>query len=450
MIKSRRLGWSVAAGLAIVLVSAGTAQAHHRTGTEPDRPYAQPATAPTRGCATVAATPSAPPAASIPAIQVIYAWHDGDGNHYEESVEQIARIVDRIDWALDESSNYDQHLNLSCRYTPNGTYADYARALVQAEKIEAGTTSFTSSATVRADLNGAGYADSNRYYLVFTDFESESDSNLCPTTGGYCYSVVEVWDSGVAGHELAHNLGAGHAWMTEAGQQYVPDIMMGWEWYWLFDPGFRQYYDPSELTASFYIDPYPSTTRANIATHPALTVPTCCDSGANSDLLTAQERTVEATAPGAAATGFGVTGGATAGVTAACGVSGVSCKYFDGRRSLRVTTSASAASGTVITRRPDVTAGQTYKYLVRLRADTAGTVRLRLNWYNSANTLVSSSQSADIGVTTNWLEWRLTAAAPAGATRVEAAVIAPVQTSFTFNADSFQLNHCNPNCRMDT
>lgn len=450
MITSRRLGWSLASALAIVLVTAGAAQAHHRAGTEPDWPYAQPADPPARGCATIATTPSAPPTSSIPAIQVIYAWHDGDGNHYEESVEQIARIVDRIDWALDESSNYDQHLNLSCRYSPDGSYADYARALVVPEKIEAGTTEFTSSATVRADLNAAGYADSNRYYLVFTDFESESDSNLCPTTGGYCYSIVEVWDSGVAGHELAHNLGAGHAWMTEAGEQYVPDIMMGWEWYWIFDPGFRNYYDPSELSARFYIDPYPSTTQANIATHPALTAPVCCDTGANNDLLTAQERTVEATAPGSAATGFAATGGASIVVTPACGASGVSCKYFDGRRSLQVTTNASATSGAVLSRRPEISGGQTYKLFARLRADTPGTLRLRLSWYDSANNLLTSSQSESITATTNWLEWRLTATAPASATQVEVGVVAPPQAAFTFHADTFQLNHCNPNCRMDT
>jgi hypothetical protein len=149
-------------------------------------------------------------------------------------------------------------------------------------------------------------------------------------------------------------------------------------------------------------------------------------------------------------TGFTATHGASIAVTPACGVAAVSCRYFDGRRSLRVTTNASTASGTVITRRPEISAGQTYKLFARLRADTPGTVRLRPNWYNAANALVSTGESTTITATTNWLEWRLTATAPAGAVRVEAGVVAPAQPSFTFHADTFQLNHCNPNCRIDT
>ncbi len=422
---------------ATVFATTPPAYAHHRTGTEPFLPYAQPATPPKRGCATVA-NPIAP-TGSIPAVQVIYAWHDGDANNYEASVEQIARIVDRIDWMLDESTNYDQHINLSCRWADNGTYADYARALVVPEKIESGSNPFTSSGTVRADLHGAGFDDSNRYYLVFTDFESESDAIQCPTTGGmWCSAVVELWDSGVAGHELLHVFGAGHAWSAENGQAYFADNMYGWWDYWMLDQDFNTYYDPSETTASFYIDPAPSTTTANIARHPALTTPACCDVGFSNDLLTAQERTIEA----ATLTGFSFSGtGSSMALT--------TTRYYDGRKALQVNVNGTAQPFVSVTRRPPVTAGQTYKFFVRLRSDAASkNAQLQLGWYNSGGTLLSTSSSGSIGLLSTWEERSFQATAPASAASVRLRVTTPTgQGTFTYQLDSLLLNHCNPTCR---
>lgn len=445
--------WVAAVATALAVVATGApASAHHRTGSEPTLPYAQPTTPPKRGCATVADALN--PAGSIAAVQIIYAWHDGDGNHYEESAEQIAQIVDRIDWLIDESSNYEQHINLSCRYSPNSTYGDYARALVVPEKIEAGVIGgSTPTGVVRDDLFAAGYNDSNRWYLVFTDFSGGSDSNICLTGGGYCYAIGEAWDSGLMGHEFLHVMGAPHAWMGETGVPYTPDIMSGWWDYWNADFGFRNYYDPSELGAAFYGDPYPATVKINIANNPALTVPVCCDVSANNDLLTAQERTIEANNPSSTTvTGFGRSGSGSMRVTPECGAAAVSCKYFDGRRSLEVSASPTATATTVsVTRRPTVTAGQTYKLFTRLRADTASQVRLRLSWYNASNNLLSTSESGSITLTTNWLEWRHTAVAPVGTARVQVSVVAfTPQPAFTYHLDSLQLNHCSPSCRIDT
>ncbi|MBB5867895.1 hypothetical protein F4553_001274 [Allocatelliglobosispora scoriae] len=452
MLRLRHLAWPAVLTAAAVMAAGAPAYAHHRGGSEPTLPYAQPATPPKRGCTTVA-NPTAP-TGSTPAVEVIYAWHDGDGNHYEESVEQIARIVDRIDWLIDESTNYDQHLKLSCRYADNGTYADYAHALVVPEKIEAGANPYTASSTVRSDLIGTGYDDSNRYYLVFTDFESDSDAYQCPTTGGnpvtgHCSAVVELWDSGVAGHEFSHVLGAGHAWSGESGGAYYADIMYGWWDYWMADQDFNTYYDPSETTASFYIDPYPSTTTANIARHPALTTPTCCDTGFSNDLLTAQERTAEATAPGTAPTGFTFTGsGSSMAVTPACGVTGVSCTYYDGRRSIQVSVGGAAQAYLAVSRRPAVTVGLTYKFFARLRSDSAKNARLELGWYNSGGTLLSTSTSTDIALTTGWEERAFQATAPTGAATVRLRVTTPTgQGTFTYQVDSLLLNTCNPTCR---
>jgi hypothetical protein len=103
----------VAAGL--VFLMAGPAHADFATiGTEPAYPYAQPvdANVPKRGCATTLSDPTNA-GASIPAVQVIYAWHAEYGNRYDDVVQQIAKIVDRMDWSVDESTNYDQHINPS-------------------------------------------------------------------------------------------------------------------------------------------------------------------------------------------------------------------------------------------------------------------------------------------------------------------------------------------------
>lgn len=446
---ARRGVAAVAGALALVVGMPGAAHAHHRVGDEPTLPYAQPATPPMRGCQTIASTPSNPPTTSPGAVQVIYAWHSGDGDNYEASYQTIARIVDRIDWLLDNSTDYDQHLRLSCRYTPNGTYDDYARSLVQKERIEAGTNPFTGTDVVRDDLNASGYNDPNRWYLVFTDFESASDATLCFTTGG-CIAITERWDSSVAGHELIHALGAGHGWARETGGGYCPDIMYCWDDWWLVDGAFRNYYDPSETTANFYIDPYPDTRIWNITRSPALTPPTCCDTGASSDVLTGHERTVEGggTAPGNAPNGFVPVGLANVVVTPSCGVTGVSCRYFDGRKSLQMTTNATVAkSGFNVTRRPAVTAGQRYKFYVHLRSEQTRYLYLWIRWYNSAGVFLSGNGLPTLP-TTEWAEYRHEAVAPPNAVSAQVGVSTDVvQSSFVFHADSLQFSHCGSGCR---
>lgn len=437
----------VAGALALVVAMPQTAHAHHRIGSEPTLPYAMPATPPMRGCQAIATTPTAPPTTTND-IQVIYAWHTGDGNNYESSYQTIARIVDRIDWMLDTSTNYDQHLRLSCRYTPNGTYADYARALVVPEQIEAGANPMTSSGTIRNDLWSAGYADSNRWYLVFADFESESDATLCFESGG-CIAITELWDAGVAGHELFHTMGAGHTWMTENGEGFCPDPMYCWWDWWLVDGAFKNYYDPSELTANFFIDPYPDTRIWNIARSPTITRPTCCDVGVSSDMLTGHERTVEGggTPPGGVPNGFGSLRGASIMVTPSCGRSGVSCRYFDGRKSLQVTTgSTQSSSGFRVLRRPAVTPGQTYKFYVRLRGDEARNVVVWFDFFNAVGHMGGWGQTKTL--TSNWLEHSYSVAAPTGATNVEVSVRGSgTQSSFVFHVDSLQLSHCGSGCR---
>ncbi|GAA4894593.1 hypothetical protein LX16_1650 [Stackebrandtia albiflava] len=420
-------------------------------GTEPVYPYPQPADPPAAGCATVA-DPAAPPASSPPALQIIYAYHADNPNRYEQAAETIAEVIDRVDWSLDNSSDYDQHLELNCSRAPDGSYADYARALVQPLRVTTADPTFVSSGDVRADLHAAGYTDPNRWYVVFTDFDSESDAYLCPQTGGqWCSAVGELWDSGLFGHEMGHLLGAGHAWMTQKAENYIPDVMYGWWDYWLFDTGYNTYYDPSERTASFHIDPSPSTTRANIANHPALTTPVPGDGGPHNDLLTAQERTVEATAPSTAAPGFSRIGTTYLQVASACGTTGQSCTFFDGRRSLAVVANQSE-SGFTVTRRPAVTPGDTYKLFVRMRGDQPGDTVLRMRWYDAAGNVISTSQSARIPTDTNWYEYRLTATAPATAATVSVGVAVPAgQAAFTFLADTLQLNHCPAGqCRFDT
>ncbi|WP_229402914.1 hypothetical protein [Micromonospora okii] len=453
----------LATALAVVTPTAAYAWG---PGAEPTQPYAQPALpdVPVRGCQSTVANPSAPTGAS-PALQVIYAWHDGNGNNYEANVEYIAKVVDRVDWALDQSSNYDQHVKLSCRTGyDTSTYAGYARSLVVPEKIDAGANPNTSAATVRSDLISAGYDDSNRIYLVFTDFASNSDAYLCPTGGGYgssgghCSAVTESWTTGVAGHELAHVLGAPHAWMTETGAPYYPEIMYNWVDHWNLDPGFRNYYDPSELSASFYIDPHPSTATGNIANHPMLTAPTCCDVGANNDSLTAEQRTFEAATPGSSTSTLTSSSGWHQ-VTPSCGTSGISCTYFDGRRSAQYNTYTGpfSSSSISLTNRPAVTAGNTYKLFTRLRANAAVTTQLQLAWYNSGGTLLSTSSGTASTLASNWLEYRLTATAPANATSVRVTLAVPNQSTtgnYAINIDSFQLNNCTANtggnCRYDT
>lgn len=461
----RRGRWFLAAAIAATLVLTGGSPAYAYdpwfNATEPTQPYAQPAdvAVPKRGCATVATDPTSPPVNTIPAIQIIYGWHESEGNHYEAFVERIAKVVDRVDWLLDESSDYDQHINFSCRWTPDSTYADYARALVVPEKLDITTPTGLNSdwAATGADITAAGYNDPNRWYFVFTDAHVPSAANTgcmvlpAMTTGGSgCWATAELFDSGVVGHELLHLLGAGHAWSQETNQQYIADIMMDWNNYWMLDQDFNTNYDPSEVSARFYRDNAndPNAIAWNVAAHPALTTPTCCDVGYSNDLLTAQERTIEADAPSAFPTGFSVSGGAWMQVTPSCGSSALSCYYYDGRRSLQANVQSHAEGKVSVTARKAVTAGQSYKFYARIRSASVGQVKLRLSWYNSSGTWLSDSDSGLFSMATDWPErtWN-PVQAPVGATQVELSVVSPAGQNFSYQLDSLQLMHCNPNCR---
>lgn len=452
---------AVAVAAAVVLTGGGPAHASYNpmVGSEPTLPYPQPddPDVPRRGCATIASTPSAPPSASIPAVQVIYAWHASNGNNYAGYDEAIAKMVDRLDWSLDNSTNYDQHVNFSCSYTPGASYADYAAALVHPVEITAGSPPVIDPGTVRSNLVSQGYDDDNRYYLIFTDFDSGADAWGCSGLGGLngpsgnlCSAVLDEWDSGIALHELTHVFGAAHAWSKEDGGMYNADVMGDLGNYWILDQDFNTYYDPSELSATFYTEEWKvvgGTNKDNIADHPALTTPVCCDVGASNDLLTAQERTIEADAPWATPTGFTITGGGWAQVTPECGRTSVSCYYYDGRRSLTMNVQSHAEGKVAITSRKAVTAGEEYKFFARIRSSDTGTVKLRLSWYDSGNTLISVSDSGTFGMATNWPERSFTAVAPTGATQVEASVVSPAGQTFTYQLDTLQLNHCDPDCR---
>lgn len=469
--RGRRLGLASLLVSVLVMVSSGQPVYAANLGSEPTLPYAQPnnASLPRAGCDTTATDPTSPPASSPAAVQVIYAWNNSTGNQYATNVENAARVVDRVDWLLDQASNYDQHVKVSCRSTTTSTYNQYAQAMVTPVKIDTTNTDYWSIAN---ELSAKGYDDSNRWHVVLTEFPAPSASaHWCPSSGGSgCISVVEAWDSGVVGHEMAHLLGAGHAYMSEhvwqdsngnwQAEQYCPDIMMCAGDWWAFDMGYRQNYDPSETSARFYVDNYPSTTTNNAAVHPLLTSPVCCDVGANNDLLTAQERTIEAQAPGTSnPTGFATSGsGAAISVTPQGSYAGVSARYFDNRRSLQfVSSPQSAEKSVIVSRRPSVTAGHNYKFFVRLRADS-GTAALRMRWYNSAGTLLSTSPSSPFALTSNWWEWSHEAVAPSNAASVQISVVAPAggsqPSTLTMHVDTLQLSDCSANlnslCRPTT
>lgn len=464
MLSKGRWMLATAIATAVVLTSGTPAFAHDpfAGASEPTQPRAQPvdASVPKRGCATVATTPTSPPSNTIPAMQIIYGWHESEGNHYEQFVEKIAKVVDRIDWLLDESSNYDQHINFSCRWTPNSTYADYARALVVPEKLDIAlpTGHDDDWRAAGADITAAGYDDPNRWYFVFTDAHVPSAANTnCSnlpslTSGGSgCWATAEVFDSGVAGHEMLHQFGAGHAWSSQnQGQTYYADIMMDYFDHWQIDQDFNTNYDPSEVSARFYRD-HPLSENVvtwNIAAHPALTTPTCCDVGFSNDMLTAQERTIEATAPSGSPSGFSVTGAVSMQVTPSCGNSALSCVFYDGRRSIQATVQSWSEGKVSVTSKKSVTAGQSYQPYARIRSDSAGQVRFRLSWYNSSGTLINNSDSDLIGMATDWPERTSSPKqAPSGATQVQLSVVSPAGQNFSYQLDSLQLMHCNPDCR---
>ncbi|MDH2424888.1 hypothetical protein [Sphaerisporangium sp. TRM90804] len=445
----------MAAGALVVLTMATPAGAvFDPIATEPVAPYAQPvdASVPKRGCTTTPADPKNT-TGSTPAVQVIYAWHDGNGNNYEAYVERIAKIVDRMDWLLDESTNYDQHIKTSCRTGyDTSTYSGYAHALVIPEKIELADPAAENPPEVMADdLAAAGYDDANRKYVVFEDFDGTGTAHCGPV----CVATADEWDSGTMMHELIHLHNVDHAKVTEVPDTLaVNDVMSSQYNDWQVDQEFNNYYDPSEVSALFYTSNHPSTNKVNLAAYPQFTTPICCDVGYSNDLLTAQERTIEAQAPYSFPTGFSVSGGGWMQITPPGADNQVSARYYDGRRSLTMNVQAHAEGFLSITRRPAVTAGQRYKFFTRLTTGASGDVKLRLSWYNGSNSLISTSDSSLYALTSDWQEYNVSAIAPSGTATVQLSVVSPSGQNFAYLTDSWQLNHCNngktvDGCRID-
>jgi len=432
------------ASVAAVVIMPGAAWAATYDPTRPEgnRPYAQPADAnvPVRGCQTTAADPANPSPSSPKSVQIIYAWHVGNGDHYSSLAQYVAKKVDRIDWMLDESSNYDQHLKLSCRYTPNGTYADYAQALVAKVQVpDLNPGGEIGAPALRSYLQDSlGFKDPNRVYVVFADFNTETNSL-------FGLSILDEWTAGAAFHELLHDFGAGHAWSTENGIDYNDDVMLD-TGFWALDQDFNSQYAPHDLTTTFYTAPFPSTARFNIAADPALTTPTCCDIGYSNDLLTAQERTVEADAPWATPTGFSVSGGGWIQVTPPGPPSNdntVSARYYDGRRSLTMNVQSYADGIVSVARKLPVTASTPYHFYARITTNTSGNVKLRISWYTSTDALISNSDSTTVGLTSAWEEYDLRATAPANAAKAQVSVISPAGQTFSYVLDTLNFMQCN-------
>ncbi|MEW9528635.1 hypothetical protein [Microbispora sp. NPDC049125] len=441
----------------VVLMASPASATFDPIGTEPVGPYAQPAdgNVPKRGCTTTLTDPKNA-AGSTPAVQVIYAWHDGNGNNYESYVDRIAKIVDRMDWLLDESTNYDQHMKLSCRtgYT-TGTYTGYAHALVIPEKIEnANITGETSADVVATDLAAAGYDSANRKYVVFEDFDGTGQA-YCDPASQVCVGGADEWDSGTLMHELVHLDDVDHAKVSEVPDVLsVNDLMSSQYNDWQIDQEFNTYYDPSETSATFWTSNYPDPRRLNLATWPYFTTPTCCDVGYSNDLLTAQERTIEDQAPYGYPSGFTASGGGWMQVTPPGPDSQTSARWYDGRRSLTMNVQSYAEGLVSVTRRPPVTAGQRYKFFARLTTGTSGDVKLRLSWYNSSGSPISNSDSSTYSLSSGWNEYAVSAIAPAGAATVQLSVASPIGQTFAYLLDSLQLNQCNngktaDGCRLD-
>ncbi|MEO3812012.1 hypothetical protein ABGB17_23695 [Sphaerisporangium sp. B11E5] len=433
----------VAAGLAVGMLASPAHAVFDPIGTEAQAPYAQPvdANVPKRGCTTTLSDPTNA-SSSIPAVQVIYAWHDGNGNNYASYAERIAKMVDRMDWMLDESTNYDQHINLSCRTGyDTSTYSGYAQALVIPVKIPNGVISGETPPDVIAnDLAAAGYDNANRKYVVFEDFNGTATAHCGPV----CVATTDDWDAATMMHELIHLYDVDHAKVSEVPNTFsLNDIMISQYNDWQLDQEFNTYYDPSETTASFYTSSYPDTRYLNLANYSMFTTPTCCDVGYSNDLLTAQERTIEGQTPYSSPSGFSVTGGGWMQVTPPGPDSGTSARYYDGRRSLTMNVQSWADGLVSVTRKPAVTAGQRYKFFARLTTGTSGNVKLRMSWYNSSNTLISNSDSSLYALTTGWQEYSVSALAPTGATSVQLSVVSPSGQTFAYILDSLQLNHCN-------
>ncbi|MET8145555.1 hypothetical protein ABZU32_35080 [Sphaerisporangium sp. NPDC005288] len=433
---------AVAAGLIVLTMTSPAHATFNPIGTEPVAPYAQPvdASVPQRGCTTTPADPKNTTSAA-PAVQVIYAWHDGNGNNYESYVERIAKIVDRMDWLLDESTDYDQHVKLSCRSGYNtGTSSGYAHALVVPEKIEnAVIAGETPPDVIADDLFAAGYDNANRKYLVFEDFDGTATAHC----GDVCVATADEWDSGTLMHELIHLYDVDHAKVSEVPNTFsINDIMISQYNDWQIDQEFNTYYDPSETSATFYTSSYPDTRKVNLAAYSMFTTPTCCDVGYSNDLLTAQERTIEADAPYGNPTGFTVSGGGWMQETPPGPDGQTSARYYDGRRSLTMNVQSYAEGAVSVTRKPAVTAGQRYKFFARLTTGTSGNVKLRLSWYNSSSGLISTSDSSTYSLTSGWQEYAVSAIAPTGAATVQLSVVSPAGQTFAYLLDSLQLNRC--------
>ncbi len=319
------------------------------------------------------------------------------------------------------------------------------------EKIEAGNLSGqTDISTVQADLAAAGYNDSNRYYVVFEDFDGTATASAVGCSpGANCIATADEWDSGTLAHELFHALGADHTYTDETGATSVTDVMISQYNDWQLDQNFNGYYDPSELSATFNIYFYPDTRKVNIAGNPVFTTPVCCDVGYSNDLLTAQERTIEADAPWSSPTGFTVSGGGWFQVTPPGPTGTVSARYYDGRRSLTMNVQSHAAGFVSVNRKVPVTAGTRYQYYVRLATGTSGNLQLQLSWYNASNVLLSNSTSSSFALTTNWKEYAHSAVAPAGATQAMVRVVSPAGQTFSYVMDALQLMACNNGATTD-
>ncbi|WP_066364139.1 hypothetical protein [Herbidospora mongoliensis] len=445
----KRLTSALVAAVFVVLMANPAHADFNPIGSEPDVPHAQPADpdVPERGCATTLSDPTNA-GGGIPAAQIVYAWSEENGNRYEQFVERIAKIVDRLDWSLDESSDYDQHVKLSCRTGPAG----YARALVVPEKIEdAEIGGETAAHVIEDDLVAAGYDPVNRVYMVFDDFDGTAQA-FCELL---CVATTDEWDSGTMLHEFIHLFDVDHAKVTETVLHEDADVMST-QWHtWQVDQEFNNYYDPSELTATFYTSAYPHPRKANLATWSMLTAPVCCDVGYSNDLLTAQERTIEADAPYGYPTGFTVAGGGWMQVTPPGPESLVSSRYYDGRRSLTMNVQSWAEGSLSVTRKPAVTPGRRYKFFARLTTGTSGTVKLRLTWYNASNVPISTSDGPLGGLTSDWAEYNSTGVAPTGAATVQLSVVSPAGQTFVYVLDSLQLNRCDntrttDGCRLNS
>ncbi len=183
---------------------------------------------------------------------------------------------------------------------------------------------------IEQDLVAAGYDPGNRTYMVFEDFQGGAVAH-CDVL---CVAVTDEWDSAAMLHEFIHLFDVDHAKVTETVLHEDADVMSTPWRTWSVDQEFNNYYDPERAHGGVLHELYPHRRRANLATWPMLTAPVCCDVGYSNDLLTAQERTIEAAAPYAYPTGFGVSGGGWMQVTPPGPENLVSARYYDGRRSL--------------------------------------------------------------------------------------------------------------------